>query len=213
MEETRREAPKYSQTIIDFQNETAEATREIADNFLESQAEIINSMEAAWTPMAQRAGREREGYNWIAGMAEVPFFYFSPRQMADMYARTIGAMAEAYAASTRIATNLAFAGMEVTRATTNYARQNSKEAARITSNTARTFGRNARETVQVEDERGEGGRGRGTAGTTATTTYNIEGTAASSSSGTDPTTKTTAGTMTTSLSDTTTGATDKTRKK
>ncbi len=213
MEETRREAPKYSQTIIDFQNETAEATREIADNFLESQAEIINSMEAAWTPMAQRAGREREGYNWIAGMAEVPFFYFSPRQMADMYARTIGAMAEAYAASTRIATNLAFAGMEVTRATTNYARQNSKEAARITSNTARTFGQTARETVQVEDARGEGGRGRGTAGTTATTTYNIEGTAASSSSGTDPTTKTTAGTTTTSLSDTTTGATDKTRKK
>jgi hypothetical protein len=212
MEETRREAPKYSQTIIDFQNETAEATREIADNFLESQAEIINSMEAAWTPMAQRAGREREGHNWIAGMSEVPFFYFSPRQMADMYARTIGAMAEAYAASTRMATNLAFAGMEVTRATTNYARQNSREAAHITSDTARTFGQTARETVQVEDERGQGGGGRGTAGTTATNAYTSEGTAPSRSSGTDPTTKTTVGT--TSLSDTTTaGATDKTRKK
>jgi hypothetical protein len=236
MEETRREAPKYSQTIIDFQNETAEATREIADNFLESQAEIINSMEAAWTPMAQRAGREQEGYNWIAGMTEMPFFYFSPRQMADMYARTIGAMAEAYAASTRIATNLAFAGMEVTRATTNYARQNSKEAARITSDTARTFGRTARETVQVDEgERREGGRGgtagssyrgggrgaglasgslesRGGADTTTTTAYTSEGSSVAPGSGTGSSTTTTTGT-TTSLSDTNPGFADKTRKK
>jgi hypothetical protein len=33
------------------------------------------------------------------------------------------------------------AGIEAGRATTNYARQNSKEIARLTSNTARVFGR------------------------------------------------------------------------
>ncbi|MDQ3902476.1 MAG: hypothetical protein M3247_02305, partial [Thermoproteota archaeon] len=157
IEEVRRETPKYAQTITDFQNETADATREIADNFLESQKDVINSMQSAWSPMAERMEeRGRRGGGQFPGMMGMqPFFYFSPRQMADMYARTIGAMAEAYAASTRIATNLAFAGMEVTRATTNYARQNSKEAARITSNTARTFGRNARETVEIQEEEGE----------------------------------------------------------
>jgi hypothetical protein len=49
-------------------------------------------------------------------------------------------MAEAYVASTRMTTNMMFAGLEATRATTtNYTRQNAKEASRITSNTARAF--------------------------------------------------------------------------
>lgn len=76
--------------------------------------------------------------------------FFSPGQIADIYARTIGAMTEAYVASTRMATNVLFAGIEVTRATINYARQNTKEASRITSNAANAFAQNAaKETVQV----------------------------------------------------------------
>src|ERR671923_703971 len=144
IEEVRRETPRYSQTVTDFQNETAEATREIADNFLDSQKEVINSMQSAWAPVAQRTGG---GYYWTGMMI------LSPREMAEIYARTIGAMTEAYVASTRMATNMVFAGMEAARASTNYARQNVKEGARITSNTARTFAQTAaKETVQVEGE-------------------------------------------------------------
>jgi hypothetical protein len=141
IEEVRRETPRYSQTVTDFQNETAEATREIADNFLDSQKEVINSMQSAWTPVVHRT---------TGGIIMATPFFFSPTQLADIYARTIGAITEAYIASIRMANNLLFAGIEATRATTNYTRQNSKEAARITSNTARTFAKTARETVQVE---------------------------------------------------------------
>ncbi len=140
IEEIRKENPRYSQIVADFQNETGDATREIADNFLDSQKEVINSMQSAWTPIVQRTG-----YNWTTGMMGIPF---STREMADIYARTIGAMTEAYVASTRIATNTLFAGIETARATTNYTRQNAKEASRITSNTARTFAQTTKETVQ-----------------------------------------------------------------
>jgi hypothetical protein len=144
IEEVRRETPRYSQTITDFQNQTADATREITDSFLDSQKEVINSIQSAWTPIVQRTG-----YNWTIGIIGTPFF--SPVQIADIYARTIGAITEAYVASTRMATNVLFAGIEATRATTNYTRQNAKEAARITSNTAKTFAQTtAKETVQVQ---------------------------------------------------------------
>jgi hypothetical protein len=136
IEEVKRETPRYSQTIIDFQNQTADATREITDNFLDSQKEVINSIQSAWTPVVQRTTNN---------IMETPFF--SPEQMGNIYARTIGAITEAYVASTRMATNVLFAGIEATRATTNYARQNAKEASRITSNTARTFAQTSRETV------------------------------------------------------------------
>jgi hypothetical protein len=77
--------------------------------------------------------------NLMTATTTTPFLFFSPGQIADIYARTVGAITEAYVASTRMATNMLFAGIEATRATTNYARQYAKEAARITSNTARTF--------------------------------------------------------------------------
>jgi hypothetical protein len=145
LEEVRRETPRYSQAVTDFQVQTVDATHEIANNFLDSQKEVISSIQSAWTPVVQTTNN-----NIMA--ATTPYYYFfSPGQIADIYARTIGAITEAYVASTRMATNVLFAGIEATRATTNYARQNAKEAARVTSNTAKTFAQTAaKETVQVQ---------------------------------------------------------------
>jgi hypothetical protein len=129
--------------MTDFQVQTVDATQEIAHNFLDSQKEVINSIQSAWTPV------QRTTNNNIMTATTPFFFFFSSGQIADIYARTIGAITEAYVTSTRMATNVLFAGIEATRATTNYARQNAKEAARITSNTAKTFAQTAKETVQV----------------------------------------------------------------
>ena len=137
IQELRSETPRYSQAIADFQTQTIDATQEIAHNFLDSQREVINSFQSAWAPVAQRTPTNI--------MGATPFF--SPQQIADVYTRTIGAMTEAFVASTRMATNVLFAGLDTTRATTNYARQNAREAARITSNTARAFSQTARETT------------------------------------------------------------------
>jgi hypothetical protein len=170
IEEVRRETPRYSQTVTDFQNETAEATREIADNFLDSQKEVINSMQSAWTPFAERTGGGGASGYWT-GMMQQPWSWWvglSPRDIADIYARGISAMTDSLAAGTRMATNMMFAGIEATRATTNYARQNSREIARITSNTARIFGQTTRETVGRMQEGSYGGTT--TTGTAAATT-------------------------------------------
>jgi hypothetical protein len=173
IEEVRRETPRYSQTVTDFQNETAEATREIADNFLDSQKEVINSMQSAWTPFAEKTSSSGNNY-WMMGMMMQPWSWMgmSPRDMADIYARGISAMTDSVAASTRMATNMMFAGIEASRATTNYARHNSREIARITSNAARIFGQNTRETVSKMQEGSYGGTT--TTGTAATTTGTTE---------------------------------------
>ena len=175
IEEVRRETPRYSQTVTDFQNETSEATREIADNFLDSQKEVISSMQSAWTPFAERTSRGGTGGSYWMGIMQ-PWWWsgLSPRDMADIYARGISAMTDSLAAGTRMATNMMFAGIEVTRATTNYARNNSREIARITSNTARIFGQTARETVGRMQEGSYGGTT--TTGTAAATTGRTTGT-------------------------------------
>jgi hypothetical protein len=180
IEEVRRETPRYSQTVTDFHNETAEAMREITVTFLDSQKEVINSMQSAWAPFAERTGSSGGSGNnnyWMMGMMMQPWWWWmgmSPRDMVNIYARSISAMTDLVTASTRMATNMMFAGIEASRATTNYARHNSKEIARITSNTARIFGQNTRETVSRMQEGGYGGTT--TAGTAATTTGRTTGT-------------------------------------
>ncbi len=211
-QELKNETPRYSQAITDFQNQTVDATQEIANTFLDSQRELINSFQSAWAPVAQRTPTNI--------MGATP--YFSPQQIADVYARAIGAFTEAYVASTRMATNGLFAGLEATRATTNYTRQNAKEASRITSNTARAFGQTTRETVEVQGEgqqHMEGGSrvgaGSSSFGTTGgvggaetRTGYATEGGTTTSGAGTGTTT-----TKTVNLSDTEPGVTEKDRKK
>ena len=46
----------------------------------------------------------------------------SPRDMVNIYARSISAMTDLVTASTRMVTNMMFAGIEASRATTNYAK-------------------------------------------------------------------------------------------
>jgi hypothetical protein len=181
IEEVRKETPRYSQTVADFQNETADATREIADNFLESQKEVISSMQSAWTPFAERTGGSNNN-NWMVGMMQ-PWWWMemSPRDLADIYVRSISAMTDSVAAGTRMATNMMFAGIEASRATTNYARHNSREVLRITSNTARIFGQNTRETVGRMQEGSYGGT---TTGTSTTTTGRTTGATEESGTGT-----------------------------
>jgi hypothetical protein len=140
---------------------------------LDSQKEVINSMQSAWTPFADRTGGSGGGASgyW---MMQQPWSWWtgglSPRDIADIYARGISAMTDSLAAGTRMATNMMFAGIEATRATTNYARQNSREIARITSNTARIFGQTTRETVSRMQEGSYGGTTTTTTGTAAATT-------------------------------------------
>src|SRR5215217_5816448 len=171
IEEVRRETPRYSQTVTDFHNETAEAMREITVTFLDSQKEVINSMQSAWTPFAERtssSGGSGNNNYWMMGMMMQPWWSWwmgvSPRDMVNIYARSISVMTDLVTASTRMVTNMMFAGIEASRATTNYAKYSSREIARVTSNTARIFEQNTRETVSKMQEDSYGGTATTTTG-------------------------------------------------
>ena len=49
-DEARKDIPHYTQVVNEYQEETIEAARQIADHYLESQREIINSIQSAWLP-------------------------------------------------------------------------------------------------------------------------------------------------------------------
>ncbi|MFL6474314.1 MAG: hypothetical protein ACJ701_04810 [Nitrososphaera sp.] len=178
IDEMRRETPRYAQTLTDFHNESAEAAREITVTFLDSQKEVINSMHSAWAPFAERTssgsgGNSSSNNYWMMNMMQPWWSWWtgmSPTDMANVYARSVSAMTDLVTASTRMVTNMMFAGIEAGRATTNYAKYSSKEIARVTSVTARIFGQNSKEIVNTLQEGSGGGTTTGTATTTTSRT-------------------------------------------
>jgi Skp family chaperone for outer membrane proteins len=48
--EARKEVPQFAKAVNEYQEETIEASKDIADNYLESQKEVIHSMQSYWIP-------------------------------------------------------------------------------------------------------------------------------------------------------------------
>src|SRR5205085_12582380 len=134
-DEARKDIPRYTQAVSEYQEETIQAARQMADNYLESQREIINSMESALLPQIEAANRVVTS-NWTA-----------PRHVTEHYARLVSAFADNTIAVTKLVNNAMFANLEAFKTSVQTARDNVKEFSRIGVNNAKRFEQVARETT------------------------------------------------------------------
>src|ERR671931_716404 len=63
-DEARKDIPHYTQIVNEYQEETIQAARQIADHYLESQREIINSLQSAWLLPQIEAANKAFTTNW-----------------------------------------------------------------------------------------------------------------------------------------------------
>jgi hypothetical protein len=137
-DEARKDIPRYTQVVSDYQEQTIQAAREIADNYLESQKEIINSLQSAWLPQIEAANRVFTS-NWMV----------SPRHLADNYARIVSSFADNTVAATRLVNNTIFANLEAFKTSVQNARDNAKEFSRIGVNSAKALEQASRDTARA----------------------------------------------------------------
>ncbi|MDW0330885.1 MAG: hypothetical protein QN651_08825, partial [Nitrososphaeraceae archaeon] len=76
-DEAVKEIPRYTKAVNEYQQETIQATKDIADNFLESQKEVIRSMRTLWVPYNENVQNSYASY-WV-----------SPQSFTDNYARAV----------------------------------------------------------------------------------------------------------------------------
>jgi hypothetical protein len=144
-DEARREIPRHTQAINDYQEQTIQASREIADNYLDSQREIINSFQTAWVPQIENANKVFWS-NWM-----------SPRQATELYANMVSSFANNMIAATNIANNMIFANMDAFKTSIQQAKDNTKELSRIGVNTAKTFEQQTTTRDSITRQGGSGG--------------------------------------------------------
>jgi vacuolar-type H+-ATPase subunit H len=134
-DEARKDIPHYTQVVDDSQEQMIEAGREIVDNYVESQRQIINSVQSAWVPLVENA----YGVFWN--------YWTSPRSITELYARAVSSFADNTIAATRLANNTLFVGMEAFKTSIQTARDNSREISRIGVNSSKTFEHVSRDTA------------------------------------------------------------------
>jgi vacuolar-type H+-ATPase subunit H len=124
-DEARKDIPRYTQIVNEYQEETIQAARQMADNYLESQREIINSLQSALLPQVEAANRLVSS-NWT-----------SPRNVTEDHARLVSAFVDNTIAVTKLVNNAIFANLEAFKTSVQTARDNVKEFSRIGINSTK----------------------------------------------------------------------------
>ena len=114
--EARKEIPRYTQIVNDYQENTIQAIREITDNFVDSQKDIIVNSFRLWS-------------DWMT----------SPRQVAENYGKVVSNFADNAVSATRVLNNTVFANLDSVNTSVQHTKENVKELSKIGANTVKTF--------------------------------------------------------------------------
>ena len=114
--EARREIPRYTDVISDYQENTVQAIREVADTYIESQKDIIVNSFQLWS-------------NWM----------ISPGQVAEDYSSAVSNLADNAISATRLANNAISANLQAFNTSVQAAKENIKEFSKMSGNTIKTF--------------------------------------------------------------------------
>lgn len=121
------EAPHYAQAFNEYQEQTIQAAKEIAENYIESQKQISDSLQFAWYPFIK---------NTYGGFWN---YSFSTTGTDDLYALAAGRVADIMIAATRFANSMVNANLEVFRSSVQHTKQNAKQFSSMGLNAAKTF--------------------------------------------------------------------------
>lgn len=135
-EEAKKQVPQFTKAMNEYQAESIEATRDIAENFLESQKQVINSYQSLWVPYMENVQTTYWSY-WT-----------SPNRMTENYTRAVSNITDSTIAATRLANNFMFASMESWKTTMQHARNNAIEFSRLNANYAKAYQNAVRDSLR-----------------------------------------------------------------
>jgi hypothetical protein len=129
-----KELPQYTRKIGDMQEETIKTTREIADNYIESQKEIISIYQSVWTPFLENANSRFWNY-WSV----------SPKGIAETYGKIVSNFIDNLISATRLTNNAISANTGFFSIVLQQSKYNSEEFSRLGVSTAKVLNETSKE--------------------------------------------------------------------
>ncbi len=129
IKEARNQIPRYTETVNQVQEQTLQATKDIAENYLEYQKQTIDSFQSVSTPYIHNVNNQF--------LDNQDYF----RRMPEMYTKLVNNYAENTIAMSRIFNDMAFSNMELFKNVVDNTKKQSKHLAEIGKRNVSTYER------------------------------------------------------------------------
>jgi hypothetical protein len=127
-ERARSQIPSITNIVNEYQKQTIQASEDLANDFLRSQKDIINSIESVWIPVIENF----QNRYWSNCM--------SPQRVTEVYARSVNSFTDFALATSRLINNTMYSNLETFKIVMHNVQENAKEFSRISTNAAKTLG-------------------------------------------------------------------------
>jgi len=139
IDESRKQIPRINDSVNSYQEQSLQTAKEISEEYLDSQKEVVNSLQSAWRP-----------YNEIyTGLVTN---YYSPDAAVNAYTRFVSNVADNTVSAIRLSNNVIFSTLDAWKPLLQQAKDVSRHISNTGVNTARVFEQNSRQfAAEVKD--------------------------------------------------------------
>src|SRR5919107_2771203 len=132
LDESKNQIPRINNIVNSYQEQSLQTAREISEEYIDSQKQVINSLQSAWRPI-------NENYNGMITR------FASPDSIAKAYSRFVSNFADNAVSAIRLTNNIIFSNLDSWKSVMQQAKDNSKHLSNLSVNTAKTFEQNSRQ--------------------------------------------------------------------
>ena len=132
IDESKKQIPRINDSVNSYQEQSIQTAKEISEEYLDSQKEVVNSLQSAWRPY-------NEIYNGL-----VTNFY-SPDAAVKAYTRFVSNVADNTVSTIRLSNNVIFSTLDAWKPVLQQAKDVSRHISNTGVNTARVFEQNSRQ--------------------------------------------------------------------
>ena len=139
IDESRNQIPKINDIVNSYQEESLQTAKEISEQYIDSQKQVVNSLQSAWRPY-------NEAFNGFVTN------FWTPETAVKAYTTFVSTVADNTVSAIRLSNNVIFSTLDAWKPVLQQTKDVSRHISNMGINTARTFEQNSRQlAAEVKD--------------------------------------------------------------
>jgi len=135
LDESRKQIPRINSLVNNYQEESLQTAKEISEEYIDSQKQVVNSLQSAWRPY-------NEAFNGFVTN------FFSPDAAVKAYSTFVSNVADNTVSAIRLSNNVIFSTLDAWKPALQQAKDISRHISNTGVNAARTFEQNSRQIAE-----------------------------------------------------------------
>jgi hypothetical protein len=159
IDESRNQIPRINSIVNSYQEQSLQTAKEISEEYIDSQKEVVNSLQSAWRPY-------NEIYNGLVTN------FCTPDAAVKAYSTFVSTVADNTVSAIRLSNNVIFSTLDAWKPVLQQTKDFARHISNTGVNTARVFEQNSRQiAADVKDVTADSNVNASTSTTTKSTSH------------------------------------------